>query len=167
MKIITVTGSVGTGKTLLSKKLAKKLNYIYLDVNRLIEKNKLSSGYDIKRKCYIIDIKKLNKSLINKINQRKDKKIKGIIIDSHLSYRLPKKYVNLCIVTKCDLKELQRRLKNKRYSKEKIRENLDCEIFDICLNEAKEAGHVVFIVDTTKGINIKYVLKKLSGFNVV
>lgn len=167
MKVITITGSVGTGKTTLAKKLAKRLNYKYIDVNKVIKENKLEESYDRKKKCHVVDIKKLNKSLINEINQYKDKKVKGIIIDSHLSYCLPKKYVDLCIVTKCDLKELQRRLKNKRYSKEKIRENLDCEIFDICLNEAKEAKHAIFVVNTTKGINIKYVLKRIGGYNVV
>ena len=36
---------------------------------------------------------------------------------------------------------------------------MDVEIFDVCLNEAKENKHKIFIVDTTKGINIK----KISG----
>ena len=78
----------------------------------------------------------------------------GIIIDSHLSHYLPNKYVDLCVVTKCDLKVLEKRLKKKEYSKEKIRENLDTEIFDICLNEAKESNHKIMIVNTMKGINI-------------
>jgi len=29
---------------------------------------------------------------------------------------------------------------------------LDAEIFDICLNEAKENKHKIVVVDTTKGI---------------
>ena len=36
--IIVVAGSVGTGKTTLSKKLAKSLRMTYLDVNKLIKK---------------------------------------------------------------------------------------------------------------------------------
>jgi adenylate kinase len=67
---------------------------------------------------------------------------------------LPKKYVDLCIVTKCGLKTLEKRLKKRGYKKQKIRENLDCEIFDICLNEAKEKGHNIKIIDTTAGIDI-------------
>ena len=41
MKTIIVTGSVGTGKTTLAKKLAKKLNYIYIDVSKLIKENNI------------------------------------------------------------------------------------------------------------------------------
>ena len=75
---------------------------------------------------------------------------------------MPKKYVDLCIVTKCSLKELERRLGNKKYNKNKIRENLDAEIFDICLNEAKEIGHKIFIVNVTKKLNLKVAASKIK-----
>src|SRR3989338_6316314 len=152
MKVIIVTGSVGTGKTTLSKKLAKKLNFRYLDVNETIKEYNIAEGYDKKRKTKIVDVKKLN-------NEIKD----GVIIDSHLSHYLPKKYVDLCIVTKCDLKILKKRLKRKKYSESKIRENLDAEIFDICLSEAKESRHKVIVIDTTKGINIGDISRKAGG----
>ena len=32
-------------------------------------------------------------------------------------------------------------------------ENLDAEIFDVCLEEAKEKGHEVIVIDLTKDIN--------------
>ncbi len=160
MKIILVTGTPGTGKTALAKNLAQKLNFLYLDVNKLISKNNLSEGYDKKRKSKIVDANKLAKSLIKEINFIKkykkinkiknQKKIKGVIIDSHLSHYLPGRYANLCIVAKCDIKELSARLKKKRFHKEKIAENLQAEIFDICHNEALERKHNVLVIDTSK-----------------
>jgi len=157
MKVIAVTGTPGTGKTTLSKKLALKLGFSYLDVNKIIKKYNLSEEYDKKRKTKIIDIKKLNKELIKEIKSIKN----GLIIDSHLSHYLPKKNVDVCIVTKCNLKLLEKRLKKRRYSKLKIRENLDSEIFDICSNEAKEKGHKVLVVDTTKTVNMSKILDSL------
>ena len=56
MKVICITGTPSTGKTFLSKKLTKRLNYYYLDVNKIIKKYKLSEGYDRKRKTKIVDI---------------------------------------------------------------------------------------------------------------
>ena len=150
MKTIIVTGTPGTGKTYLAKKLAKKFNFQYIDVNELINKNKLAEGYDKKRKCKIIDIKRLNRFLINLIKKSK----KNLIIDSHLSHYLPNKYIDLCIVTKSDLKTLKKRLNKKGYDKEKIKENLECEIFDICFNEAFERKHKILIIDTSKRINL-------------
>ncbi|MBW2984866.1 AAA family ATPase [Candidatus Woesearchaeota archaeon] len=159
MKTIIVTGTPGTGKTALAKKLSKKLGYAYIDVNKIIKDNKLKEGYDRKKKCYIVDTKKLTESLIETIK----KATNDLIIDSHLSHYLPKKHVDLCIVTKCGLKELKKRLeKKKKYPKSKVRENLDCEIFDICLNEAREIGHKVIVINTTKGLNIDKIAHKIN-----
>ena len=160
MRVIIVTGTPGTGKTTLAKRLAKKLDFHYLDVNDVIKKYDITEGYDKKRDTNIIDTKKLNLALIKEINNHK-KTENGIIIDSHLSHYLPKRHVDVCIVAKCDLKELDNRLRNKKYSKSKIRENLDAEIFDICLSEAKEKGHKVLVVDTTKGINIEKISRMI------
>ena len=179
MKAIIVSGTPGTGKTTLSKKLAKRLNYYYFDVNRFISECKLYESYDRKRRTKIVDVAKLNKDLIREINTikksinerpnkkipikyKKSKKINGIVIDSHLSHYLPKRYADLCIITKCDIKELNKRLKKKGYSKNKIQENLQAEIFDICLNEAKERKHKVMAVDTTKGFNIEAIAGKIG-----
>ena len=71
MKTIIVTGTPGTGKTALSKRLAKKLNFYYIDANKIIFEYKLSDGYDRKRKTKIIDVKKLNKKLIYEIKNIK------------------------------------------------------------------------------------------------
>ena len=142
MITIAVSGVPGTGKTTLSKKLAKELDFHYIDVNKIIAEYNLSEGYDTKRKTKIVDIKKLNNRLIRDIkNYKKSKKYKGIIIDSHLSHYLPRKYVNLCIVAKCSIKELSKRLRRKRFHTAKIKENLQAEIFDVCLNEARERKH--------------------------
>lgn len=174
MKVIIVTGTPGTGKTTLAKELAKKLEYLCVDVNDIIKKYDISEGYDIKRKTKIIDIKKLNIALIkeinyykqltqNKINNKNNNGENGLVIDSHLSQYLPKRYVDLCIVTKCSLKELESRLRKKKYSREKIRENLDAEIFDVCLNEAKEQKHKVIVEDTTKNIKIDVLSKEIRS----
>lgn len=143
MKII-VSGSVGTGKTTLAKKLAKRLNSKYLNITEFVKKNKLGK-YNKKYDSYEVDIKKLNKKLIEII-----KKNKNIVIDGHLAHFLPKKHVDLCIICKCNIKELKKRLKKREYSDKKIRENLDVEIFDAILTEAKEKKHKTIIIDTTK-----------------
>lgn len=147
MTVVIVTGTPGTGKTTLAKLVSDRLKYKYVDVRRVIREKKLSDGYDEEKKCDVVDARKLNKELVKIIEKEKN-----VVIDSHLSHYLPKKHVDLCLVTKCELKELERRLR-KRYDKAKVRENLDAEIFDICYNEAKEAGHKVVVVDTTKGVD--------------
>ncbi|HLD10600.1 MAG TPA: AAA family ATPase [Candidatus Nanoarchaeia archaeon] len=139
IKVIAITGIPGTGKTYLAKKIAKHFNYQYINVKKLLKKNNLLINYDFKAKTYNVDVKKMNKLLIALIKKSKN----NLVIDSHLAHYLPKKYVNLCIVCKCDLKELKKRLVKRGYSKQKIRENLDAEIFDVCYIEAVERKHKV------------------------
>lgn len=159
--IIAVSGSSGTGKTIIAKALARKLRYNYIDVNKLIKDNGLRGKYLKKFDSYEVDVKKLNKILISLI-----KKNNNLIIDSHLSHYLPNKYVDYCFVCKCDLKVLKNRLKLRGYSDIKVKENLDSEIFDVCLVEATENKHSVIVVDTTRnsaGNCVKEILKKLSS----
>jgi adenylate kinase len=172
-KVVLVTGTPGTGKTTLAKMLAKKLAMKYIDVNQIIKERGLSEGYDAKRAAKIVDTKKLGKAMLAEIEMLKaeladwagkagkgsksgkpdkpdkpDKPVSGVIIDSHLSHYLPARAADACIITKCSLKTLKRRLEKRGYSEAKVRENLDAEIFDVCFSEAKEAGHNVIVWDT-------------------
>ena len=145
-KAIIVTGTPATGKTTLAKALAKKISADCIDVTAIIKDCKISEGYDKERKCEIVDTNKLN-TMLKQMIEESDK---TLVIDSHMSQDLPKSHVKLCIVTKCELKELKKRLEKRGYSKEKVRENLDSEIFDICFNEAKEKDHDIRVIVTSK-----------------
>jgi len=139
--IICVSGTPGTGKTTLSKKLAQKLKGRYLSGNSIIKKYSLSEGYDKKKDCKIVDAKKFAQAAQKECKE----KSKIYIVDSHLSHNLPKNKINLCIICKCSLKVLEKRLKVRKYSKEKVRENLDAEIFDVCFIEAQEKKHNIIV----------------------
>jgi adenylate kinase len=158
MTTIVITGTPCTGKTTLAKFVEKKLDYKRLDLHDYYEK--LAVAYNKEKKCYDLDLKKLE-SLV--------KKQKGnLVIDSHIAHLLPKKMVDLCIVLTCsNLKELEKRLQKRKYSSKKIRENLDAEIFQICLNESKELEHklLVFDQDVEKEEIIKEINPKLQNLN--
>lgn len=144
--IIIVTGTPGTGKTTLSRLLADKLDFEYLDLNVFSKNNNLVLGFDNVRDCDIIDEEKISKKI-------KDySKGKNIVVDSHLSHNIDPKIVDRCIVTKCNLKVLKERLEKREYSEEKVRENLDSEIFDTCNIEALEEGHKPIVIWTDKNV---------------
>ncbi len=158
-KAVIVTGTPGTGKTLIAKRLSKLFKLIYVDVNDLINENKLFDGFDKKFKTRLVDIKKLNKFLINLIKNSNE----TLVIDSHLSHYLPKMYVKLCIVTKCDLRVLKTRLKKRRYSQRKIDENMEAEILRTCYIEALENKHKLIEIDTS---NIRKINKELNKIKI-
>lgn len=150
MKTIIVTGSVGTGKTTVAKAVAEHFDYEYIDVTKLIKENALSDGYDKEKECEIVDENKLSNFLVKLID---NSNAKGLVIDSHMSHYLPKEKVNLCIVTKCDLKILRKRLADRVYNEDKIKDNLESEIFNVCFEEAKEKGHKIILIETSHGIS--------------
>ena len=138
-----VTGTPGTGKTTFAKKLAKEKRYEYIDLNELARMADAIEGKDPNRDAFIVNEKKLMKALSAAI-----KKNPRVVVDGHFSHELSPKLVEKCYVTKCDLKELKKRLEARGYSAAKVKENLDAEIFDTCRIEALEAGHDVEIVQT-------------------
>lgn len=141
--IIAITGTPGVGKSRLSKVLSKNLGFNVLHLNREIKRHRLYSGYDKKRKTYIADMKKVDKFVKN-LTSKGD-----WIIDSHLSHLLPTKLVDKVIVLRCDIKELERRLKKKRWNKAKIQENIEAEMVDVISYESKKHKKVLEI--TYKG----------------
>lgn len=145
--IICISGTPGTGKTTVAKKLAVKYKFKHIDGYYIIEKYKLSEGTDKKRGCIIVDKKKFSSAVLRECKEHDV----NYIVDSHLSHNLPKKKVVLCVICKCDLKTLKKRLEKRRYSKSKVEENIQAEIFEICLSEAAAKKHKIIIVDTTKG----------------
>lgn len=148
MKTIIISGTPASGKTTLGKKLAKNLGFKFFDLEPILEK--ISEGYDRRKQCRIIDLKKLGREVIKIIKNEK----KNLIFSSHLIHHLPKKDVDLCIITRCsDLKQLKKRLEKRGYSPQKVEENLQCEIFGVCLEEAARKGYLIISVDTCKKID--------------
>ena len=155
--LIAITGSPGVGKSTLAKYLVKKLGFDRLDLHHYYKR--ISTGYNRPKQSYDVDYAKFESLVKERLKQAK----KGLVIDSHISHLLPKKLVDICIVLICsDLKKLEARLRKRKYSKKKIRENLDAEIFQICLMEAKEKEHTVLLFDTAKGMVQQKVMKELN-----
>jgi len=156
MRII-ISGCVGTGKTTISKKLAEKTGLKYVNVNKIIKENPdVITGFDKKRNCKIINEKNLARIL---------EKIDNAIFDSHLSHFMNPKKVKYCIMLRCNPKELKNRLKKRGYSKEKVNENVEAEIMNVCGNEAFEQGHKIIEINTTKKSTnqvIKEILARIS-----
>ncbi len=158
--IIAVSGTPATGKTFIAKILAKKLKADYLDLADFIKKYHLSSTYDRSLQTSVVNLQKLNKAVLP-VMKRYKKERKNLVIDSHLSHYLSHQYISLCIITKCNLKVLRRRLKQRHYSQKKIKENMNAEIFEVCLLEAIVNKHRVKVIDTSKRLKASQISRLL------
>jgi len=152
--IVCITGTPGAGKTYLARKLTKE-GFKHISGIDVIRKYRITEYFDRKRSCIVVDKKRFVASMLRECQG-------DCVVDSHLSHNLPRKKVSLCIVCKCELKKLYRRLKKRGYSQGKIRENLDSEIFDVCFDEAISEGHEVITYE--KESDYGKILKKIRSF---
>ncbi len=143
MKIV-VSGTPGTGKTSVSLLLAERLGFEYIDGNVLasnkgiIEKNKEGiKEIPVEKFCDIID------------NIDKD-----VVIDSHIAQNCD---VDFVFVLRCNPEELEKRLKERKWEKSKISENIKAEILDSCLIDAVEYNVNVYEIDTSN-MDVKLVV---------
>ena len=104
VRIITVTGTPGTGKTEVAKILAQKLGFELISINDLIENKEIGYKIDKTRKTKIVDTTELQK-IISKKTKRG-----SYIIEGHYSHFLKS---DLTIILRCNPLELAKRLKKK------------------------------------------------------
>jgi len=153
--VIGITGTPGTGKSEVSKILAKKTGAKIISISALVKREKFPE--DKKRKTKIVSILRLRKivkaQLTNGLN----------IIEGHLAHFYP---CDISIVLRTNPIELKKRLKNRKWPKEKINENVEAEIIGEILIEALENQKNVFEIDTSKakpeGVAVT-ILKILKG----
>jgi|SRR3989338_2883373 len=158
-RVIIITGTPGVGKTTLAETLVKKNDYERVDLHTKYKQ--ISEKYDRRKQCYVIDYKKLVKLIEERLRRTVTK---GIIIDSHVTHFLPATLVDLCVVLSCsNLKLLRQRLQKRKYTAKKIQENLEAEIMQVCLNEAREMKHKIIPFDTAQ-IAMQQIVAKISKY---
>lgn len=143
--VVAITGTPGTGKTTVSKELAKRLGWINLNLNKEIVRRKLYSGYDTERKSYIADMRCVS-AFVKGFVARKD----GVIVDGHLSHNLPSDVPDLVVVLRCKPSVLKSRLERKRWPKLKVKENVEAEEVGIIAWEARHNHKNVLELDATR-----------------
>ena len=161
-KLVVVTGTPGTGKSTISEKLCKKLGWSHIDWHEIFKRNKnVSLGYNRAKKCYDLDMEVLAKEISQILKKNPEQQF---VFDSHVAHLLPTKMIGLVIVMKCsNISKLRDRLEKRDYSKKKIEENIQCEIFDVCFDEVVEAGLDYVVFDSGKRLVWKQVFEEVES----
>lgn len=151
--LIVITGVPGTGKTTISAQLGKKLNFNILHLREFVKQKKLSSKFQNEN---LVDLKKLKKELIKEIEKQE-----YLIIEGHLACEIPLP-TDFVFVLRCNPCTLEKRLKKRKYSKEKIKENLLAEMLDYCVQVAEThyKGKRIIEIETA-GAHTNYIVTKI------
>jgi adenylate kinase len=147
MAAVIITGTPGTGKTTISKIVAKILNAPLIALNELIIEKHLYNGHDDKKGYKIVDME----SLSGEINLILNSIDKQLIIEGHLAHDFGvDEQVQSVIVLRARPSVLRKRLNKREWSDSKIQENVEAEALDLCTFEAVEIhGDKVHEVDTS------------------
>ncbi|KAI4128567.1 MAG: hypothetical protein LQ338_002661 [Usnochroma carphineum] len=138
---IIVTGTPGVGKTSLCEALVSNTGLQHLPINRVAKERDCLDGWDEDMKSWIIDEDKLLDAL------ESDVQTGGYLIDWHACDLFPRSWVDLVIVLRSDSSILYDRLKARNYPEGKLQENMDAEIMEVLLSEAREAFDEEIVIE--------------------
>lgn len=140
--IVSICGCAGTGKTTVSRLLAKRLKFKLIKLDDVAKKKKFFIGYDEKRKSAIVSVSRLKKEVT-----QLTKKYHNVVLEGLYAHEFPADFV---IVLRCDPEILVHRLKKKYQWPTKIVENTEAEMIGLIAEEAIDYNKNVFEVDTSK-----------------
>lgn len=142
---ILITGTPGTGKSSLAETLVETLNssssntnnnFQHIPVSHMAIENGFVDDFDMERNTHVLDEDRVLDHLedVVLIDTRG-----GIIAEYHSSDWFPERWFDLVVVLRTEHGALVKRLDRRGYADEKVRENAECEILQVCLDEALES----------------------------
>lgn len=91
--------------------------------------------YDMDRESWIVDPDKLHDTLMIYLAAAD-----GVwIIEGHYADIVPEQFVDKVFVLSAELRILRKRLRDRGYSEEKVSENLEAEIMQVCWTDSLDA----------------------------
>ncbi len=150
MKLV-ITGCPGTGKTTIARALAKALKVDYVALNEIAKK----IG-KFKRSEFEVNVKKLEKQV------KKALRGKNYVVEGHLACEV-KIPCNLAVILRCNPLVLMKRLKKRRYAREKVIDNALAEAQDYFIFKVEENyGKNYIVIDTTRKVTALALLKAIK-----
>lgn len=144
-----ITGTPGTGKSLIGTELSRRGHTV---VHLTATVGPYVIGDDEERDARIIDVDRWADEFVP---------VDGFV-EGHIAHLLP---CDKIVVLRCRPDELKKRLAQRKYREQKIRENTEAEALDVCLIETVEAfeDSQILELDTT-GHDAEYCADKIEGF---
>ncbi len=121
-----ITGTPGTGKSTVGEILSKRLGAPLYNLSKLIKEKGLYTEFDEKRDAYVVDVDKLREFFKGKEN---------FIAEGLVAHFIP---ADLTVVLRARPEVIVERLKPRRYSEEKLKENAEAERLAVIATEVFE-----------------------------
>uniref|UniRef100_A0A7S2R350 Adenylate kinase isoenzyme 6 homolog n=1 Tax=Eucampia antarctica TaxID=49252 RepID=A0A7S2R350_9STRA len=133
---ILVTGTPGVGKTSTATLIAEKLDMKFINVGDLVKEHKCHHGMDTEFNSLLIDEDKLLDLMEPMLQESANQ---GVVVDYHGCDLFPERWFDLILVLRTETHILYDRLTERGYNEKKRSENMEAEIMQVVLDEAKES----------------------------
>lgn len=133
--IILITGTPGVGKTTHAEALASSTSLKHLSINEYAKARNCIDGRDTVLNSLIVDEDKL----LDALEADEIAATGGYILDWHACDLFPESWIDLVVVLRSSTEVLYDRLTARGYGPEKIEGNIDAEVMQVLLDEARGA----------------------------
>jgi adenylate kinase len=146
--VIALSGTPGTGKSVVGQLLAVNLGIQCLELNQIIINHGLYLGEDADRETLIADIEKVRDYFLTTLEEGKTR----YVVVGHFADEVPQDLLEVLILLRCNPVILSQRLQKKGWSVEKIVENLQAELLGECTAQAIARHDLsqIFEIDTSQ-----------------
>lgn len=141
-RVILVTGTPGTGKSLLINRCKEELGehgVESVNVSELVKAEALHDGYDAEFDTFVINDRKTRRRLRELLTENA---ATPLLVECHscglFAHRKLRPLVQDAVVLMAGTACLYDRLTERGYSSHKRAENVECEIMEVCAMEAEE-----------------------------
>ncbi|KPI95106.1 Adenylate kinase isoenzyme 6 [Papilio xuthus] len=130
---ILITGTPGVGKSTICKILYERTKYTWREVSKLAEEFNCLDEYDPEYHCPVLNDDKMLDIMESMMEKG------GNIVDYHGSEFFPERWFDGVFVIRTNNTILYDRLVARGYSGKKLEDNIQCEIFEVLLEEAQNS----------------------------
>jgi adenylate kinase len=159
--VFVISGSPGTGKTSVVK-IINEEGFNTMNIYDFAKKYGGIDTYDMERESWIVDTDEVHNALVTYFTAAD-----GVwIIEGHYADIVPEQFVVKVFVLSSELRVLRQRLRDREYSEDKIQENLEAEIMQVCWTDALDTfgeSRVVKITNNDISDTAKIIITYIRG----
>lgn len=128
---VMITGTPGVGKSRICKQLSEMTGLEWIEISKLAIEYNCLEEYDEEYQCPVLDEDKLMDGL------EENMCVGGNIVDYHSCDFFPERWFDVVFVLRTNNTILYDRLVNRGYQGKKLEGNMDCEIAQTILEDAR------------------------------
>lgn len=117
----------------MATELAQRTGLHYINIGDLAKENDLYDGWDEQYACHVLDEDKVVDEIEDQMSEG------GNVVDYHGCDFFPERWFDIVFVLRTNNTTLYERLEQRGYDGKKLSENVECEIMQTILEEARDS----------------------------